>query len=1110
MTPLEEAKRHLTAGKPDKALRLLEEALRRNPDDEEIRVEFEYAMEAAGRYVSLLSTYQREQRSRPKDPRWIHRLARVEESVPELRSLVDRGLQLLPAEPGFGYLKALLEADELAAHGRYEEALERVPKAAPTGQDAAAHEVFLGGIYLQKGDAKRGEEQALKALRVRPYSLEAHYLLIRAHDDRNDIASASKAAQAAKRLTPAEWPIAYLGSLSWADGKTEKAMRLMKAALASPRSKNGWGWKAMILASNGKVKEAEDAYRQARRLRPDDPGLLFVLGGFYWGQGKMAELEEVSAALQALNPSGREAAMVSGYFHCGQNRFKEGVESFKRAHALNKDDVWAAVYGSYCLSQEKPRAWDVEAAMALHRATEALPRHPDLLRTVGITYDNFGNHELSGQNFSKLSALLPKDYSNWMWLAHAAEVIGDNEGARRAYGRAHKLAASPQQREEVKEALDSISMAASGRVSDEAPKLLRPKFKRIRKYQSGGLLSYVKDGGLYVGRPWLGLERRIYAFRGPHSEEHVWAPSGKHIYLAAEGGIVSVNLSDFQSKVIAQIPQNLDKDGTPLDFASLAKSADAMEIMEKVYYQFFEILGVSLDGAEIYYLARVVPPQRPGVEWINQYRLESIAPDGTGKRLIHAFPAGVAFSDFQPAAGLVTVTFDTGEVRVIDVHSGTAKSVATSSSGIRFHSISPRGGVLSFADENGPRGKPTGLDAEIVTVALADGALTRTGLVGGGPAWDSSGDRLLYWYEGTGVRVFSPKQRELVELRAPAPAEANRGYFWGETAWTSGGRFVLVNPGGGSRWGDTPADQSLGTAIFDLEQRTVWYAEHFLNKAVWAPVEDLPGLSFEPVSGQTRKSAVKDRLEEPQFIEIEGREDILPAIFLGAIQTWNRHPDAYDAVPLKRSALRSAPKWLNAIAHKHSGNAVSWARGVGLLIPLKGSSFDRGLVEILRTFSSEGDYFGYPMEENEKWQAALMEAKDDRSRMDVYRRQRKATFDFQMSKVEEKYPDLKGLGPDFFPTHEACLTSDSIDADGRDGLNRLFARFGKLPPVSEGSMEALLVLGAENEMSFVGWDCLADLGSKKKVKVTPEMLRELSKRLEGHRVGAYLLWENSD
>ncbi|TPW21934.1 MAG: hypothetical protein FD126_187 [Elusimicrobia bacterium] len=1106
MTPLETARRDLAAGNPARAVKTLERALASAPDDPALLMEFEYAMEGAGRYVELLAEYRGRVQSQPSDPQRVWRLAWITDGSVEARELVGKGLALAPDHPGLKYLKVFFEAEDSADRGDLDAAIRRLSEVPSSAEDLAAHEAALGFFYLRKGDRKEAGQRAARALAVRSYSPAALSLKIRVLEEGNDLAGARDAAKAASRLMRPEWPIAYLASLQWAEGRGAEARRLLKRALAAPRSKDGWGWKGFLLSASGKSKEAEDAYLYALRLRPRDPGIFVSVGVFYWYRGRLEELAKLEAELRALSPGARETAMLSGYNHCAQKRFQDAHASFKKVLEFNPDDPIALAMATFCLSQDPQASQDMLSA---YHALEVAPRNPDVHRFVGIAYDNGGHYALALMAFTRALELDPDDFSTLMWAAHAAESMGDTVSAERSYKRGAKVAVGAAQKEQALQGLKDLKLAACGRLSDEAPGLRKVAFKRLRKTEIKGLISYVKEGGLYVGKPWRKLERRIYEFKGPHQDRYVWAPAGTHVYVAAEGGLVSVEASTMKATVLVDIPQYIHEDGTPFDQKALA--GDKWDVMEKLHFQFFEILGVSPDGASIYYLARKSFPQRKEGKRDDQYRLESVSADGSRRKVIQEFSAPVAFSGYQASAGLVTMTFDNGEVKVVDVSSGTTKTLSSTVSSIRFHDTSPEGDRLGFVDEGGCRvRKPTSNDAEIATLRLSDGEVTGTGLLGSGLRWSPRGDRLLYWFEGTGVRILTPKTKDLLEIRKPASVSPDRWLGYGDASWSPDGRFIVANPGSGG-WGENPEERGLGTALFDLEERTVWYSDYLLRHAQFVPGEAVADLAFEPVADETLRDEASARIREPKWFEVEEKKDLLPALFLGSIQTWRGRPEVFDSVRFDKSTLAGAPRWLVPIAHEHSGHAISSAHGVGIIIPLRGSSFDRGFVEFLRTMS-EGDDFGYPVERHMKAAMEAASAPDDRTREEIYRNQLRDVFEFAAQKIEEKYPELKGVGSEFYPTYSSISpgSGGEIEPEARSGLDRLFARFGKLPPVAEGSVEALIALGSGREGDFVGLECLANPDGDARVKVTDKMLDELRMRLKGHRVGAFILWENSD
>lgn len=189
--------------------------------------------------------------------------------------------------------------------------------------------------------------------------------------------------------------------------------------------------------------------------------------------------------------------------------------------------------------------------------------------------------------------------------------------------------------------------------------------------------------------------------------------------------------------------------------------------------------------------------------------------------------------------------------------------------------------------------------------------------------------------------------------------------------------------------------------------------------------------------------------------------------------------------------LAGFPDYIVGISHDYAGHSINTASGVGLLMPLGVSPINGPAVDVLRIFSEwNTEYFGLTGSTNTKltWEAIL-------------------------TKLEFKYPQLKGLGQDFYSKFRDVGGGgwDPLSAESRGNLNKLLARFVKLPAIAEGSIEALVEFESTIEQTVMSWPCLSRKNPASCYPVVaPESLDALKNRLSNFRISSFLLWENSD
>ncbi len=226
---------------------------------------------------------------------------------------------------------------------------------------------------------------------------------------------------------------------------------------------------------------------------------------------------------------------------------------------------------------------------------------------------------------------------------------------------------------------------------------------------------------------------------------------------------------------------------------------------------------------------------------------------------------------------------------------------------------------------------------------------------------------------------------------------------------------------------------------------------------------------------------------------------MLPALFIGAVS----RDRTIQKLPTHEE-FAHFPDYIVGISHQYAGHGIQGATGVGLLLPLGVSPLNGPLVDVLRIFSEwNTDYFGVgdsARARNEKegapgtwstrfaWEAILVA-------------------------LESKYPTLKGLSRDFYSKfrYVGGGASDPLTQESRSNLNELIARFAKLPPVAEGSVEALIEFESSIEQAVMGWPCLSRKNPASCYPVVAEeSLEALKTHLAHSQISSFLLWENSD
>lgn len=234
------------------------------------------------------------------------------------------------------------------------------------------------------------------------------------------------------------------------------------------------------------------------------------------------------------------------------------------------------------------------------------------------------------------------------------------------------------------------------------------------------------------------------------------------------------------------------------------------------------------------------------------------------------------------------------------------------------------------------------------------------------------------------------------------------------------------------------------------------------------------------------------------WIALDDRCPLLPALFIGAVSRRN-----IQKLPTPEE-FALYPDYIVGISHKYEGHAIQSASGVGLLLPLGVSPLNGPLVDVLRIFSGwNTDYFGV---------SDAARARNEKEGT-PYTWSTRIAWETILAVLELKHPNLKGLKKDFYPKFRYVGGGawDPLTEESRNNLNELIARFVKLPPVAEGSVEALIEFESTIEQSVMGWPCLSRKNPASCYPVVAEeSLEALKTHLANFQISSFLLWENSD
>ncbi|WP_459207804.1 tetratricopeptide repeat protein [Pseudomonas sp. MLB6B] len=317
-----------TLDRGDEALPLLRNAIRDNPEDKRLRlnyartlVELDRIPEAKAEFVSLVQQY-------PEDDDLRYSLALVslenqnwDEAEGYLQELVERDANADAAHlnlgrireqrndpqaalreyalvaPGPDYLAAQLrQADILVANGRAREASRLLAEAREAQPDSAIQLYLIESeAYSNNGKTTQADQVLQQAIQRYPDDLNLLYSRAMLAEKRNDLAQMEKDLRAILAREPENAMALNALGYTLADRTTrfDEAKRLIEKALSitpeDPAVLDSLGW---VNYRMGNLDDAERALRKAYE-RLSDPEVAAHLGEVLWANGKRREARQV-------------------------------------------------------------------------------------------------------------------------------------------------------------------------------------------------------------------------------------------------------------------------------------------------------------------------------------------------------------------------------------------------------------------------------------------------------------------------------------------------------------------------------------------------------------------------------------------------------------------------------------------------------------------------------------------------------------------------------------------------------------------------------------------------------------------------------------------------
>jgi tetratricopeptide (TPR) repeat protein len=509
------------------------------------------------------------------------------------------------------------------ARGDLAESAELIAKAHTLAPDQPKLLMMLGSVQFESANIDAARDAYERALTLDPNLAGAHTALGHIAMMGGDGTLAEQYFRTALRVEEDPQALSGLGTLALNNGDAESALKyLSRASDLAPNDASIAFTLGRGFAARGMAAFAEQAFRNALRLRPGLPHASNALGQLLIQDKRVAEAEPYFRALTGVKGFELACELGLGDVARMQNRFDEAVECYQRALAIKPDHeacfdalLWSlgrlgrgdevlALIDQRIAANPDQLRWRATRARILDsgpRAGEAAtewqwlrdrdPQNAEAAIGLALARERNGEYELASE-LAEASVTLAASNPNLTALRVRSRMRkNDNEAARELlatidlqkidedlartcmnlYGQLHDRAG------EASKAVDYFREAQNG-LQGMLPKLesLPENFETAMASTEGEAWKHAPI--LLIGAPGSGVER-IAALLADQAELNV--------------------LRDRVQGV-----RNDLFDTMPVDLSAAETAADEIELLREVYLSSLRERGMNLDKPLIDWIPR--------------------------------------------------------------------------------------------------------------------------------------------------------------------------------------------------------------------------------------------------------------------------------------------------------------------------------------------------------------------------------------------------------------------------------------------------------------------------------------------------------------------------
>ena len=265
----------------------------------------------------------------------------------------------------------------------------------------------LAQEYVRMGMITEAVEQAEIAVEMAPNSIDVHMLLGGLYSGLKMFDPARAQFQQVLRIDPTQAEAAiYLGALLAEDRKYDDAIKYFDTLTKNPRFKDperAHYYIGRVLAEQGQERyaEAQKAFSQALKLKPEYPEAALALSMLLRAQSKDQEMEQLLRSYQEKFGPEREMARQLSHYFLEKEDFEHALEQLEYIDGFERDNLNVKIQIALILIEQKKYE---AAAQRLEDVLLQAPESDKVRYYLGAVYEEIQKPQLAILHYKEIGA----------------------------------------------------------------------------------------------------------------------------------------------------------------------------------------------------------------------------------------------------------------------------------------------------------------------------------------------------------------------------------------------------------------------------------------------------------------------------------------------------------------------------------------------------------------------------------------------------------------------------------------------------------------------------------------------------------------------------------